>query len=162
MARPLFEGGNGLPRDADSPSTYVISASSLLAVLQLPGQGATAALDGLVAMATAGRLQTVSLVWSAVAETPIGVAFQVCMNDFVVRELDLQDEIRIVLNQCGEDFLGNDPTLEDPEPWLVALALRLGATVVSEPSALSRLPWACNGLSIPLGQLADVIAVEMG
>lgn len=150
-----------MPRAADTSSTYVISASSLLAVLELRGQRATAVLDGMVAMATVGRLQTVALVWSAVADTGIEAAFQACVGAFVVKEFHLQDEIRIVLDQCGENLLANDPTLEDPEPWLVALALRLGATVVSEPSALSRLPWACNGLSIPLLQLSDVIAVEI-
>jgi hypothetical protein len=66
-----------------------------------------------------------------------------------------------IANLCRY-FFGSDPTLEISEPWLLALAVKLGADLISEhgPPSLVVLPRACRDAGVSMHTIAEVIARE--
>ena len=114
----------------------------------------------MVALVGAGQLRTTKMAWEAVKDGLIEAEFRSCISDFVVNDLEAETELRRVVQAAGELLLGYDPAQQTSEPWLVALALKLEAEIVSEASALSNLPEACTLLGVQSCSLADLLLRE--
>lgn len=143
----------------DGPS-YVLNASSFVAVLDLPRARIDTVLEGLVRLVDAGRMHTVSLAWKLIKEPRVTKALDGCKDRLVVKETELGQEVAGILDQCGHVILGHDPAGNPPEPFLLALAVRQEAHVVSEPNVLLPLPEACTVVGLALEPLASLIGRE--
>lgn len=144
------------------PPVYVINTSSLVEVTALAGARQRTVGTFLVQLVTDHRLKTTALAWKAVKDDGIMSLFEAHTDELVVGELPaLETEIREVYEICGEDIVDDDPTDEDEELWLLALALKLSGRVVSEPNKLSKLPIGCNRMAFPgLISLHDMLVAE--
>lgn len=156
--KPCAGGGGLLPRD-DRPS-YVVNASSFVAVLDLPRARIDTVLEGLILIVDAGRMHTVSLAWKLIKDPRVTDALNECKEQLVVKEAELVPEVAGILDQCGHVILGHDPTGNPPEPFLLALAVRQAAHVVSEQNVLIPLPEACGVLGLEMEPLATLIDRE--
>jgi hypothetical protein len=138
---------------------YAINYSSLVAVVEIAPTFKQGVLDGLTNLVVSNHLRTVSLAWDSVKEDEIYDGLDGCKRHLIVKERDLYDDLRDVIHLC-QFILGDDPTNDSPDPWLLALARRDAAALVTETNALSELPRACTTLNIPLMNLDEMLTAE--
>lgn len=138
----------------------MLNASSLVEVLALDTERRAEAFERLVELVSLARCRTTQMTWDNVRDDDVEAAFRNCFDEFVVKDLTLGHRIDEVYARCGNHLVGDDPTEEDHEPWLLALALDLGASVVSEDSVLSNLSRACPMLGLTRLTLVEFLAAE--
>ena len=139
----------------------MINYSSIVAIKELaPPLVIDGVVASLIALVDDGRLFTVSLAWAAINDDDLYEALEPCRKELVVREKDLFGDIDIVYAACGTTILGNDPTLESPDPWLLALAERNYGAVVTEPNVLSSLAAGCQRMGIRVLTLVELLDAE--
>jgi len=105
-------------------------------------------------------MHTVTLAWNLIKEPRVSKALDECKEQLVVKEAELGQEVAEILVHCGHVILGHDPAGNPPEPFLLALAVRQEAHVVSEPNVLLPLPEACGILGLELEPLSTLIKRE--
>lgn len=138
----------------------MLNASSLIEVLALDAARRAAAFERLVELVSLARCRTTQMTWDNVRDDDVEAAFGDCLDEFIIEDLTLGHRMDEVYALCGGHLVGDDPTEEDHEPWLLALALDLGASVVSEDSVLSKLPAACATMGFPRLLLVEFLAAE--